>query len=203
MRHVLAVLCSVLIVGCAVEDGIGAHAVWLNTPDAGDGCPIVCDPAGGFTADGCCEAAQPQPVAPPQTIVISPLNAAVKAGWVADFNGFVGTSRGFMASTGAGRFAVPLPLREGDRMLSLTVAASGNLSADLDITSFSVAPNGDLTLGTVGFINQPNAPSGFNDYTADLTDTTVAGGVSYWFEVSADQAGMQVGALRLTYDHPQ
>jgi hypothetical protein len=60
---IVSMLCSVLV-GCGVEEGIGAHAVWITTPDAGDGCPIVCDPAGGFTADGCCEAVAPpsQPV---------------------------------------------------------------------------------------------------------------------------------------------
>jgi hypothetical protein len=192
---IVSMLCSVLVVGCAVEEGTGTHAAWLNTPD------VVCDEI-GVVGDPCCQFAPPPPVAAPQTLIISPLNAAIKNGWIIDFGGYVGTSRGFMASIGAGRFAVPLPLHEGDRMLSLTVAAAGNLSADLDITSFSVAPDGALTLGTVGFINQPNVPIGFRDYTADLTDTTVTGGVSYWFEVSADQLGLQVGALRLTYDHP-
>jgi hypothetical protein len=75
MRNVIAVLCSMLV-GCGVEEGIGAHAVWLNTPDGGDGCPIVCDPAGGFTADGCCEAADPPPaVITPTHVVLGPTTA--------------------------------------------------------------------------------------------------------------------------------
>lgn len=82
----------------------------------------------------------------------------------------------------------------------MIVAMSGNLSADVDITSLAVAPNGDRFLGTLGSLTQPNVPPAWTDYPIDLVDTTVAGGVSHWFEFGTDQPGACVGAVRLTYE---
>lgn len=147
----------------------------------------------------CCELA---PLPPKQVKVVGSLGGVIKLGWAPDFGGFAGTSRGCMQSTGPGRFALEMPLNEGDRMLSLTVALIGNFAADVDINSLSVAPNGALTLGTVGTLTVTNVPNSWFDYPINLVDTFVSGGVSHWFEFGVDQAGACVGAVRLTYDHP-
>lgn len=150
----------------------------------------------------CCPPLAP-PVSTQRTAVISSLHGAIRDGWAIDWSGFAGTATGCMHSSGfGGRFALAVPLVEGDRMLSLTLAMIGNGSADVTVTSAAVAPNGDRFLGTVGSLTQPNAPPAWVDYTIDLTDTVIAGGNSHWFEFGADQPGLCIGALRLTYDHP-
>ncbi len=154
-------------------------------------------------------ATAPQP--PPRTKVIASTAGVINTGWAADWAGFAGTSRGCMRSYSFGRFAVPMPLEEGDRMLSLTFSAIGNYSADLDVYGLSAAPDGTLTLGAIGALGIHDVPGDDpladlhgkpQDYTIDLVDTLVTGGVAWWFEFSADQAGLCVGALRLTYDRP-
>jgi len=140
---------------------------------------------------------------PPRTKVIGALGGVVNTGWTADWSGFAGTARGCMRSYTEGRFALEMPLEEGDRMLSLVVSAVGNGSADLNIVSLAAAPDGQAELGTVGGINAPNFPGGDpRDIPIELEDTIVSGGVSYWFEFGADQAGLCIGAVRLTYDRP-
>jgi hypothetical protein len=138
----------------------------------------------------------------PDTIVIPSIAGVVSVGWAPNWSGFAGTNTGCMRSSGMGRFAVAPALTEGDRMLSLTAAMIGNLSADVTITSVAVAPNGDRFLGTVGSLSVPNVPGFWSDFTIDLADTLIAGGNVHWFEFDADQAGACVGAVRLTYDHP-
>jgi hypothetical protein len=159
-----------------------------------------------------CDASAPALAAPPtrdaetapgpSTAVIPSVDGVVGGGWAPDFGGFAGTSVGCMRSFGSGHFVVTPALEEGDQMLSLVVAIAGNLSADLTLTSAAVAPNGDRFLGTVGSLDVPNVSTGFHDYVIDLTDTIVIDGMLHWFEFTADQGGLCVGAVRLTYDHP-
>lgn len=171
----------------------------LSALAAACGDNVIAAPDPAVAIDAARAAPAPQPVR--HTAIVSTLAGVINTGWVADWAGFASTSRGCMRSYSFGRFAVPLPLEEGDRMLSLTFSAIGNFSADLDVYSLSAAPAGDLTLGTIGSLGVPNVLGGDpHDFTIDLVDTLVTGGVSWWFEFSADQAGICVGALRLTYE---
>jgi hypothetical protein len=146
--------------------------------------------------------APPPAPKPPATEVISAIGGVVHTNWTPDFNGFTGTSDGCMLSYGAGRFAVLPTLVEGDRMLSMTIAMAGNRSADLAIRSVSIAPNGGSVPGPLAPVSVFNVPDLWHDVPFDLVDTIVEGGAVHWFELAADQAGLCIGAVRLTYDHP-
>lgn len=145
----------------------------------------------------------PQPASTQRTAVVQSIAGVNQANWWPDFSGISSSSKGCMRSLQAGRFAMPLPLVEGDRLLSLTVAVLGDGFVDVYIDPFSAKPDGSLTVGVLGSIAVQNAPPTWTDYTVDLVDTTVGPGASHWFEVAASSSGACVGAFRLTYDHPQ
>lgn len=142
--------------------------------------------------------AAPQPT---RTKVIGALGGVVAAGWAPDFGGIAGTSRGCMRSIGAGRYALELDLEEGDRMLSAVISAAGNFGASLEVWRVSAYPTASAPPATV-VLTVPNVPSEPIDLPVDLVDTVITGGVSYWFEFGASEAGLCVGAVRLTYDRP-
>jgi hypothetical protein len=188
---IVSMLCSVLV-GCGVEEGIGAHAVWITTPDAGDGCPIVCDPAGGFTADGCCEAAsQPDP---DSTVRIS------GAGCVATGTGYTHTvPNADLLSTGPTTMLCPLPLRTGDRLKLVSYTVSG---------SSTVTTTGIVRLVNAGastVIGGPHTLSGLapgqTRETIDTVDTTLSSASAVLF-VHADGAGLSLNDIAVIYDHP-
>jgi hypothetical protein len=140
--------------------------------------------------------------ADPRVMVIGALGGVVNAGWVADWSGVAGASRGCMRSYAAGRYALEMPLEEGDRFLSMLVAASGTFSADLEVWMNSAAPTGPQP-PAVSVLVAPNIPGPTaTDIMVDLPDTLVTAGAAHWFEFTADQGGLCVGAVRLTYDHP-
>jgi len=163
--------------------------------------------AAAVAASSCATDAAPAEAAAPQpsgqaarTKVISAVGAVPNTGWAVDWSGYSGTSHGCVCSYSAGRFAVPLPLEEGDRMLSMTVAATGVLTATLDVYAMNLAAGGAATVDVITPLG--SIMSAWRDYTIDLVDTTVSGGTSYWFEFAASKAGLCVGAVRLTYDRP-
>jgi hypothetical protein len=191
MRHVLAMLCSVLIWGCGVEEGIGAHAVWITTPDGGACADVVCD-AIGVVGDPCCpSASNPQP----KITNASPLGAIVQSGWFHDL------SRGGLYSFGSGAVMIPLAMDDGERLVSLSVTAKGNESADLVFGVFRSNPY-DATVTLLGSRSVPNAPAVFGSVVIDIADAAplVAPlGVSTWLTIEADQSGASIGAIRFTH----
>lgn len=87
-------------------------------------------------------------------------------------------------------------------MLSMMVSATGNASADLEVWMNSAAPTGPQP-PPVSVLIVPNMPGpGTIDLPIELPDTIVAPGAAHWFEFTADQGRLCVGAVRLTYDHP-
>ncbi|HET9063691.1 MAG TPA: hypothetical protein VFO62_10420 [Candidatus Binatia bacterium] len=167
-------------------------------PDAAP-CDLVSCAAGA--AFDCCPAAAPTP-STTRTKIVQSIAGVNQANWWPDFSGVGGSSRGCMHSLQAGRFALPMPLEEGDRLLSLTVAMIGDDSVTVAIDPLSARPDGSIVVGVIGSIFAPSVSSTWRDYTVDLVDTTVTAGASYWFEVAANKSGACVGAFRLTYDHP-
>ena len=187
-----AALCLLALVSCTTAPA-------ATKPPDGPPCDLVSCAAGA--ALECCPTAAPQP-STTRTAIVQSIAGVNQANWWPDFSGVGNSSRGCMRSLQAGRFALPMPLVEGDRLLSLTVSAIGDDTANLSIESLSAAPDGSLTLGTVGSRFIPGVRSTWTDYTIDLADTVVTGGTAHWFEASADRSGICVGAFRLTYDHP-
>lgn len=188
----IALGCALLLAATACTP---APAPPGQVVDANECDLVSCEAGAAFT---CC------PIDPvlvsKRTKVVSPLGAAIKNGWAPNFLGFGGTSRGCLLALQPGRFALPLPLEEGDRLLGLKVAILGDGFTDLGIDILSVAPDGSLTLGSTGTATILDAPSVWTDYAIDVVPTIVSGGVSYWIEVGTSLSGACVGAFRLTYD---
>jgi hypothetical protein len=166
---------------------------------------LLIAPAGCSTSSTAAPAHDTDPMAAPSAPLVKAVGAlggVVNAGWVADWSGPAGVSRGCMRSYAAGRYALEMPLEEGDRMLSMMVSATGNASADLEVWMNSAAPTGPqppaVSVLVAPNISGPNA----TDIMIELPDTTVTAGAAHWFEFTADQGGLCVGAVRLTYDHP-
>jgi hypothetical protein len=181
--RVIAVVASVVCSACSPE----------ATAPVGDGGSVA-------TAS----LTPPPPPPPPKwTKVVGVLGGVISEGWQVDWSGFSKSATGLLCSYGFGRFALEMPLEEGDRMLSLIFSANGNNVADLQVDSLSAAPDWSQTRGDGGTLSVPNAPDkNPNDYEIDLVDTIVKGGISYWFEFESSAAGLCVGAVRLTYDRP-
>lgn len=110
-----------------------------------------------------------------------------------------------LTSGGAASFMLGIPLRQGDRIKSITYAIRGNVGATGDLTGCSVlvtsAAGSDTSIGSEATpIN--NLANAWADRTINVTDTTLAAGevVSMFFALN--ESGMAIGAIRVTYDRP-
>lgn len=197
---IMSIVSLVAALALACGDNITPGIVDAR-PDAA-ACDLVSCAAGASFE--CC------PLAPPPTIVrrtrvVNALGGIVRGGWIPDFTGVASTSRGCMRSVLAGRFALPLPLEEGDRMLSVAFAANNAVTSTFgfSVDALSAAPDGALSLGAIGTLTVPSAPPAWTEYALDLVDTTVTGGTVYWLEFDAPAGGVCVGAVRLTYERSE
>jgi hypothetical protein len=172
-----------------------------NTPPGPVDAPcdlVSCEAGAAFE---CCPLAPPPP--PAHTRIVSPLVAAIVDGWVPDFGAASGLSRNCLRSTGfGGRFALPIPVDHGERMLALTATINGDDSSEIDIIAAGFVTSVDL-INIIGARTILNTPAGWHRYPIDLTDTIAGDEAAHWIEVVADQPGVCVGAFRLTYDRPE
>lgn len=161
-------------------------------------CDLVSCAAGA--AFECCPAAPT-----PRVMVVSPLGAVTAGGWTPDLGDPTNPAipgRGCMRATGAGRFALPLQLEHGDRMLALAVTIDGDASSDLEIAAVEFSPDVE-TVSVLGSLTILNAADGWRSYDIGLIDTVVDGEGWHWVEVATDQPGACVGPFRLTFERPE
>jgi hypothetical protein len=156
-----------------------------------------------------CGNTPPGPVDAPCDLVSCEAGAAFECcpaivdGWVPDFGAASGLSRNCLRSTGfGGRFALPIPVDHGERMLALTATINGDDSSEIDIIAAGFVTSVDL-INIIGARTILNTPAGWHRYPIDLTDTIAGDEAAHWIEVVADQPGVCVGAFRLTYDRPE
>jgi hypothetical protein len=183
---IVSMLCSVLV-GCGVEE-TGAHAVWLNTPDAGDGCPIVCDPAGGFTADGCCAAGDPPPAPATQRQEVSMSGAAGRA------PSAVYVSGGKLLTTAPTQVTYSPQLTVGARVVGVTLRLRGNGGPSIwNARVLHVAPD-DLT-AILSAVSIAYLPSASTDIIMPMVPALFTAGSSVSVEFEADP-GVEITNVR-------
>jgi hypothetical protein len=185
---IVSMLCSVLVVGCAVEEGTGGHAAWLNTPDGGACADVVCDEIVG---NPCCQPAAPAPAS--KTVTIGAAHGNVTPG-----GGFTFVAHAWRVD-GSGMMHFPLDVTEGCRIDSWQIRAHRNNAATgleavleyaVDGIATQVGPMmsnfagvwGPLTLTGAG-INHNAIPQ--SDYSIMVRSTTTNGGdFVYWGRVT-------------------
>ncbi len=114
---------------------------------------------------------------------------------------FLRTSSGYIVSTGIGAVYLPIVLNEGERIKSVTFAVYGDGSADLSYDFYTVTAAGVQTsIGPAGTVTNP--PAAWADTTVDVTDTTVASGMSIYAAFLSNAANIRIGNIRVTYDRP-
>jgi hypothetical protein len=111
------------------------------------------------------------------------------------------TNPGEATSTASTNIVLPIPLREGDRIKSITVARFGDGAVDLQFDAFKVTPAGAST-NIGGPVAVTNAAAAWSDSTIDVTDTTIASGLVVYLNMFANATGARFNNIRVTYDRP-
>lgn len=109
---------------------------------------------------------------------------------------------GKATSSGSGNIPVSLPLKQGDRLKSITFKRSGNGTVDMqaDILKQTSVVGSDSSIGATT-VN--NVASGDNDTTVTVTSpAALASGECEYLNVFASEAGLSFGVVRITYDRP-
>jgi hypothetical protein len=123
------------------------------------------------------------------------LNGLLGAGtnWAPDVNGY-------MLSSGAGSLLVQVPLLVGDRIKSVRFQIFGNGSADLTTTISELSTA--MAALSIGSDTTNNQPASWSGITINVTDSTVTNPGGVFIDFAANAAGLRVGAIAITYDHP-
>lgn len=107
---------------------------------------------------------------------------------------------GISASAGAD-FWMAIPLRVGDRVKSIAFSHFGDGAADITVAEAAVV-NMDGTSTSLGSTSVSNPAAAWATTTLNATDTTLATGQSLLFYVTTNAAGITLGNVAVTYDHP-
>jgi len=111
------------------------------------------------------------------------------------------TNLGKVASTALADIPVALPLREGDRIKSVTVARFGDGAVDIGFSVFATTTAGSSTqIG--GPVSVINAVAAWTDTTISVTPTTLSSGVCLHLSMSPQDTGATFNNIRVTYDRP-
>lgn len=114
-------------------------------------------------------------------------------------------SYGFGASrvdmTASTNIILPVPLLEGDRILSVVFARKGNSSANIGGDIY-VVRSSDQTETSIGTISVAAPSSTWADTTVNVTDTTLTSGDAIVINVTSSATGISIGNTRITYDRP-
>lgn len=128
----------------------------------------------------------------------SALNGVVQAGaWA---SGIGGSNEVFMISTGASTLLVPLPLKVGDRIKSVSFNVFGDGAADVTTTViFTTAAMSGTSIGTTTTTNQA---ASWSTVTIDVTDTTVAATELVHIVFAANATNIRIGNISFVRDRP-
>ncbi len=134
-------------------------------------------------------------------VLVVPAAAFADQGMSASGNAAWTYGPGYVLCIVSGLLMVPIALCEGERIKSVTFAVYGDGVADITTATVYKADTvgGFTSIGAAGAITNP--PAVWTDHTIDVTDTTLAAGLSLYFQVDA-APNIQIGALRVTYDRP-
>lgn len=128
-----------------------------------------------------------------RVLTLSPFGANIVSGWALNGSGYV-------LSSAAGTFYMQVPLKQGDRIKSVTFARYGDGAADVTVDVQVLSSAGAITSTGGGTVTNPAAS--WSDSTFDLTDTTLAAGDAAFFIATGNAANLRIGTIRVTYDRP-
>jgi hypothetical protein len=101
----------------------------------------------------------------------------------------------------SGTVRFPIPLRQGDRIKSISCARYGD--AAVDVTTWEVYRISNLNVPTtIGSTTLTNVPVAVADTTIDVTDTTLGSGDTIMMTITANAATFALVNIRVTYDRP-
>lgn len=108
-------------------------------------------------------------------------------------------SAGYVVSSGANTWYVPVDLDEGERLTALSYAVYGDGAADVTVT---VTAYDSAGAGTVlGAATVTNQAASWTRYSiAGLTATTISTATQIVVDFAANAANLRVGAIRATHD---
>lgn len=123
-------------------------------------------------------------------------NVDGNAGWVASSAGSM------VAGLNAGVLYIPLTLRVGDRIKSVSYLITGNTTSDLGVNVIVLSSSmGQTSIGSSTHTNIPIPP--WTTGTINVTDTTLGTNESAFISFSPDAGGgAQVASILVTYDRP-
>lgn len=129
-----------------------------------------------------------------RTLTINALDGNASAVWA------VNTTTKAMESNGSGDLPVVLPLKVGDRIKSMRFMLIGNGTAD--ITTTVTFLNASMVGSSIGTNTTNNQAAAWTAIPIDLTDTTIIADSSVVVVFAANAAGLMVGTITYTFDHP-
>lgn len=110
---------------------------------------------------------------------------------------------GYIKSTAAGRCAIPVPLKEGDRIETLVFARYGDSAADISgVEVYRMTAAGVLSDLATGTVTVVDPPASWGDTTIAVTDTTLAIGDTIYLRFAASAAGIRIGSVRVGFSRP-
>lgn len=101
---------------------------------------------------------------------------------------------------GSGTITITIPVLEGDRLKSCTVARYGNAADNIAVECYTMDALGDRTMIDADTAVAPAAS--WADTVLDLADTAVGAGEAVRLIIGAGGADMRAGTIRLVYDRP-
>lgn len=123
-------------------------------------------------------------------------NVDGNAGWVAN------TAGSMLAGLNSGILYVPLTLKVGDRIKSVSYLISGSGTSDLGVSVVVLSSSmGQTVIGTTTHTNIPIPP--WTTGTINVTDTTLGTNESAFISFAPDaNGGAHVASILVTYDRP-
>lgn len=114
---------------------------------------------------------------------------------------FTVATDGSVTSTASGAWNVPVPLLQGDRVQSVTLAGFGDGSVDIQIDVKYIGKTGGSSTKATTAIT--NAPASWNDTTATAgAPAALAAGEVCVITVTPNATGFAFNNLRVVYDRP-
>lgn len=107
---------------------------------------------------------------------------------------------GYIASTGNGTVQIAVPLRQGDRIKSLSYDRSGDGVCDVNVaTIYLLDETGAKT--DIGSTTESNV-NAYGTTTINVTDTTLGAKDTVYMHLSVNGANLKIYNVCVTYDHP-
>lgn len=127
--------------------------------------------------------------------------SATAYAWATGTTATISTGPIRVSAGAAADFYMPIPLRVGDRVKSITISHYGDGAADINNYTVVVTAASGGTSG-IGVTTVSNPPASWVQTPLDLTDTTLAEGESLTLIVGLNATGIELGNVKVTYDHP-